>query len=205
MKSTEEANDLSLQLGCIIVVDDIFCNACRLAIIRNDGSVKQRIKKINTSTDESNVTTQAVSPILFAESDSHLVEVSSPVQNYNEDEKRRSSRPEFFGCSSQPYSELSSTSSQQLSSYCTSQDPLYEPPQKQVKEEDEEYIFLPFHRTVATHICCFICLKTEDLKVIPLQARLQLFISRRIYIPRNDRCCSSHLIKTNFIVMNWNI
>lgn len=46
-----------------------------------------------------------------------------------------------------------------------------------------------------THKYCCVCYSTEGgLVVIPLQARLHTFKVKRVYIPRCNRCCRSHLV-----------
>lgn len=72
-------------------------------------------------------------------------------------------------------------------------DPTYIAP-KQRQQEIEEYVYMQFARPISTHRFCFICMENNTLRVIPLQARLQVFIKRRIYIPQTNRCCQKHLI-----------
>ena len=57
---------------------------------------------------------------------------------------------------------------------------------------------MAFARTVNTHAYCFLCKSRENIGSVPLNARLQVFIKKRIFIPYNNRCCKNHLIKNRF-------
>lgn len=62
-----------------------------------------------------------------------------------------------------------------------------------------ERIQLGLQRTVSTHRYCFICDSTSNgLQTVPKKARLQAYTIRKIYIPTENRCCSSHLINGQF-------
>lgn len=69
-------------------------------------------------------------------------------------------------------------------------------------EVSETSIELPFKRVVSTHKYCIICESRNQLNVIPLEARLQAFSQLRIYIPKGNRCCTTHLIKKRFYADN---
>lgn len=62
-------------------------------------------------------------------------------------------------------------------------------------ESEVEYIAVPVQRTVSTHKYCCICYKNSNLTVVPQEARVQVYIKRKIYIPEGNRCCQNHLIK----------
>lgn len=65
--------------------------------------------------------------------------------------------------------------------------------------EDVEYIHIQCQRTVATtHKYCCVCYETQDLTVVPKQARVQSYVKKRIYIPEDNRCCRAYLIKNHF-------
>lgn len=51
-----------------------------------------------------------------------------------------------------------------------------------------------FKSTVETEQNCFICLSTMNLVAISLEARLDVFSRKEIFIPKGNRCCSHHLI-----------
>ena len=53
---------------------------------------------------------------------------------------------------------------------------------------------MPFKRVVSTRSNCFICYSREDLHDVPFKARMQVFIKKRIFIPRRNTCCSKHLL-----------
>ena len=83
---------------------------------------------------------------------------------------------------SQTNSETASSSTETLTE---SQHSVYCPPD-QNKPHKVETIVMRFNRVVSTKSRCFICSSTnkEDLVDVPLEARLQVFIKRRLYIPR---------------------
>ncbi|XP_075589844.1 uncharacterized protein LOC142597771 [Dermatophagoides farinae] len=56
-------------------------------------------------------------------------------------------------------------------------------------------VHLPFCRPIITHKYCFICSATTNLITIPFDARKQVFIKRKIFVPNGNRCCRHHLIK----------
>lgn len=62
----------------------------------------------------------------------------------------------------------------------------------------DDFIEIPFQRVASTHKYCIICQKTTDLKTICLETRIQIFIKKQIFIPKGDRCCSTHLIGKYF-------
>ncbi|XP_043264265.1 uncharacterized protein LOC122404392 [Colletes gigas] len=62
-------------------------------------------------------------------------------------------------------------------------------------KDDVIKIEVPIKRTVATHKYCFICNDTKNIHVIPFEARLQIYIKIKIYVPKGNRCCRKHLIK----------
>lgn len=62
----------------------------------------------------------------------------------------------------------------------------------------EAIVKLPFGSVVSTHKYCILCRRSSQLVVIPLEARLQAFTQRRIFIPKGNRCCTTHLMKKRF-------
>nr|XP_046909740.1 uncharacterized protein LOC124491158 isoform X2 [Dermatophagoides farinae] len=58
----------------------------------------------------------------------------------------------------------------------------------------KEMIEMPFSRPIISHCYCFICSSKSDLKDIPIEARLQVFLKRRILVPKRNRCCKQHLM-----------
>ena len=94
---------------------------------------------------------------------------------------------------------LNEISSQSFSfSDSSSQDPSYVQ-KKSVEEKDKlECVQMPFSRVIATHKYCFICGSKKNIISVPLDARKQTFMKRKIFIPKGNRCCSSHLINKRF-------
>lgn len=62
----------------------------------------------------------------------------------------------------------------------------------------EEYVEFQIKRVKTTHIYCTVCESKQQLTIVPLNARLQAFIKRKIFIPKRNRCCPNHLIKKPF-------
>ena len=58
----------------------------------------------------------------------------------------------------------------------------------------KDVIEMPFSRPIISHSRCFICPSTSNLKDIPIEARLQVFLKRRILVPKRNRCCKQHLM-----------
>lgn len=71
----------------------------------------------------------------------------------------------------------------------------WEPP-KIVPET--ETIVMPFKRVCFSKAYCFICKTQEKLRDVPFQARIQVFVQRRLFIPKRNRCCLKHLIGKKF-------
>ena len=67
-------------------------------------------------------------------------------------------------------------------------------------EIEQEYVHLPFPRVVATHRYCFVCHKNTQRgsTVVPMEARMQAFKIRQLFIPSGNRCCREHLLKNKF-------
>lgn len=68
----------------------------------------------------------------------------------------------------------------------------------------EDYVELPIPRTVSTHKYCFLCKEKQNLIQVPFNARKQVYIARKIYIPEGNRCCEQHLIKKRFYELEMN-
>lgn len=65
-------------------------------------------------------------------------------------------------------------------------------------DSDDDFVTLPLKRVISTHKYCILCNSKSNIKTIPMEARYQVFIKRRIIIPKGDRCCSNHLIRNKF-------
>lgn len=55
-------------------------------------------------------------------------------------------------------------------------------------------IIIPINRTISTHKNCFICLVKKNDLIVPKKIRIQCYIKKRIYIPKERTCCNKHLI-----------
>ncbi|KAK0166595.1 hypothetical protein PV327_004088 [Microctonus hyperodae] len=103
--------------------------------------------------------------------------------------------------SQQPSQQISSGTSESQSSQSSQSfgDPFYV---VRVREPTHrETIEMPFKRVVPTHKYCCVCLvRDKNYVVVPFKARLQVFISSRIFIPKNNRCCPKHLINDRFYI-----
>lgn len=78
----------------------------------------------------------------------------------------------------------------------TSNDPTFEVKLKSIQADSEiEYVEIPMQRSVATHKCCCFCFSSNNIIVIPAEARTQCYIKKKIFIPAGNRCCKTHLIK----------
>lgn len=90
-----------------------------------------------------------------------------------------------------PSSEPSDAPASQTS---TESNPTYRPP----KKPKIEFVLIPLSRVVSTHRYCCVCsskASEANLISIPMEARLQIFSKRQIFIPNGNRCCKEHIIK----------
>lgn len=62
----------------------------------------------------------------------------------------------------------------------------------------EEYVKIHIKRVKITHTHCTLCEFDKNLTIVPLDARPQVFVKRRNFIPKGNRCCGHHLIKKRF-------
>lgn len=99
---------------------------------------------------------------------------------------------------SSPSQSSTTTSSDPSSSQGYSQDPSFKP--KVSEKNDDLRIELPLKRVIATHRICFLCRNTTSSLCInvPIEARLQCFSKRKIFIPHGNRACSNHFIHKRF-------
>lgn len=58
-----------------------------------------------------------------------------------------------------------------------------------------EVVEIEFPRVVSTHKYCFLCGSSNKIVTVPFQVRQQIFARKRIFIPKGNRCCPTHLIK----------
>lgn len=209
-KSISSDDDVHLYtklLGKRVEKGDVLCHLCRSAI------AKSRTVSPSTSSDsdpEENL------QLDFNPEENPLPNVN-PEENPLPDVDREQNSVDPVERHSSTLSNLtvsddteqsSEQSSQQLSrsesgsstgqSSQSSKDPPYV---LRPREPDYEMIEMPFNRVTATHKCCCVCLTPITTSpVVPFKARLQVFISSRIFIPKGNRCCPVHLISERMYV-----
>lgn len=97
---------------------------------------------------------------------------------------------------SQSSSQMTVSSSTSSSQQTDPGDPPVVFVQKDIIEE--EAVYLPIQRCVATHKYCCMCRANRNLVTVPFEARLQVFTQRNIFVPAGNQCCKEHLIKKRF-------
>ncbi|CAF0710179.1 unnamed protein product [Brachionus calyciflorus] len=68
--------------------------------------------------------------------------------------------------------------------------------------EKLDKIVLKVKRGFASHSFCFICRRktgSKPMKVLPVEAILEIFLKRNMLIPKGARCCSVHLTDNNYV------
>ena len=92
-------------------------------------------------------------------------------------------------------SRVSSQSSSSSSSHSDPMDVDYAASSSHETLEDlTEWIPMPFNRAVATEAYCFVCGSAHGRKRASTAVRTQVFIARRLFIPKSNRICEAHLI-----------
>lgn len=95
------------------------------------------------------------------------------------------------------FSSQSSISEDADSQHSEAQDPSYV--EKESKSKPEvQCVHLPFPRVKSTHSSCFICSSKIDIITVPYEARQQVYIKRRLFIPKGNRCCRKHILIKRF-------
>ena len=91
--------------------------------------------------------------------------------------------------------EETSTSSMQSSipSDSLTQDPSFVMDLSRVEEISTECVEMPFARVISTHKYFFVCGSIRNIINVPAETRKQVFLFRRIYVPKGNRCCRSYL------------
>lgn len=82
-----------------------------------------------------------------------------------------------------------------LSKESSDEDETFKVKESISEHQTEENVEIPFPRVISTHKYCFLCGSTKKLITVPFDARQQVFAQKRVFIPKNNRCCMSHLIK----------
>lgn len=182
IKTREEACNFYETHGIFIQVGDILCGKC-YAKIRASTSKKSR-NSIAVS-----CTTKPEEPSLIQQEDDII-----PSQSFSEIFLENDNNEIHTQSSSQSSTIISTQTTETESKYS-----LYYPTDDSCKEETEK-IILPFERVSISKRLCFICgsQSKQDIVDVPLDARIQVFSSRRLFIPKRNRCCLNHLIKKRF-------
>ena len=94
-----------------------------------------------------------------------------------------------------PVAGQSRSSSQSQSSQSDPMDLEYEPPAAPPPPEAPYLIEVPYNRVAATERLCFVCNSTSQRYRVSRELREQAFLKRRLFIPKNNRVCPSHLIR----------
>lgn len=220
--TNDEAQTFSVCLGVQMNIGDISCHKCR------SKAYKMKTKLDQPSTSRSHSSQEVASANLLTEMDLDEPDYPRPQPVSPEPEnipseadpmERQSSRLSNLSESgnepqsahppclaqqavTQSSSSLSSQSVTRSSSSLSSQsqsssssDPTFVAREK----KQSEPIIIPFKRVTASHKHCCVCLvQDRNFVVVPFRARLQAFINSRIFIPKNNRCCSEHLIGERF-------
>uniref|UniRef100_T1HU43 Uncharacterized protein n=1 Tax=Rhodnius prolixus TaxID=13249 RepID=T1HU43_RHOPR len=208
--SEEEANLFSVELDKEVDVGNVLCGKCRrstrlLSADPNLSSMSHDLQVTSPpdadSADLNLPSTSHGHHETFPQDRDRVERQLSELSNLSaSDDVSQATQPLLP--SQQPSQQFSQQSSSGTSESQSSQsfgDPSYV---VRVREPTHrETIEMPFKRVVVTHKYCCICLvEDKNYVVVPFKARLQVFISSRIFIPKNNRCCPKHLINDRFYV-----
>lgn len=187
----EDVKEFYAKYNYLATVDEIICDKC-YATLRAQKSKNQPNPSTSRQTIE--VTEQlgeALSQCSVENSDHSEIPSEPASQHVSQCSMEDNDQSEVP--SSGPDSQHLFTSSQQSSEpgsdYHYSQD---------VTSPKKDTVTMIMDRVCITKSQCFICKSTTGLIDVPFQARLQVFIKRRLFIPKRNRCCSDHLIKKRF-------
>ena len=186
IQSESEAQEFSDLLEKPVAVSDALCGSCRSLAAR------KKSEKISSQTSTSSDDYEAGT--------SKQVRTKDCVEEVRESSQRIDSLSiEDATANPEPPQQLSSSEDSQTASQASANDPSYS---IRIRKSSEiEMVEMPFQRVTSTHKYCCVCFaQPESLIVIPFQARLQVFIQTRIFIPYGNRCCAEHLIKKRFFI-----
>ena len=169
IKSEQLARDASRLMNRNIQINDFVCRFCHSKISAKISKEKKQQQQQQLSLSKSEMATS---------------EPSSSTTTTTSTMEKENCLPD--NVQQQSSEESSSSSDESDDNY---NDPSYKAP---ISVEEKKYE-VPYSRPVATHGYCFICSKTENLKIISIQARLDVFRKRKIFIPAANRCCLDHL------------
>ena len=185
INSVAEAAKFSGILDKVVAVGDILCNKCRLFICRSTElstvSQPQEYQESPHALESSDRESSIAIPLPISTSEPFPFEAHTLETPLSEDIVNTSSSLQESSTDSDPLS--------------TIEDPSVILDVSTSEESNVEYIEMPFSRVVATHGYCFVCGSKKGIINVPFQTRKQVFIMRRLYVPKGNRCCPSHLLK----------
>lgn len=197
--SDTECTEYSVSLRKVLKLGDVICKNCRLTKYKSHNTRTQNIESTTESTPDAESLAEAYESqdstdvLGFPQSSTHQ---SDPYLELDVDTNLSSSTSVSSSQSLQPT--VSSGSSTASVSQSSSSDPSFLPHTH--SSADVELVELPFPRVVSTHGYCFLCGSSTYIISVPIQARLQVFQNRKIFVPNGNRCCPSHLIKGKFYI-----
>lgn len=203
----EYAQKVSVVFEKNVLLRDQICYFCRTQLRKHDADEKKKQNKGQMhEVEQDNVPTIHVAPESNVAAPEPIVDVG-PDSNVDVATKVIDQKNFDYSSSqdicSLPLSQQTSSglkgyeSSAVESSQSSTGDPSFVvAPRKETMEV--EVVEMPFHRVVSTHAYCFICASVTGIETVPFEARIQVFVDKRIYIPGGNRCCSIHLIKDRF-------
>lgn len=192
-KSETEIHDFCELIGMQknISVGDIVCNKCRINAFQNKRD-RQNNNQKNSNSESNNC------------SEDTNNNINNNINNNNNNSnivfKEDSVSKEKLMSDSNETSDSESCSENDLKSDEEKRDPIFF---RKVSVDETEKVELPFNRVISTHNYCFVCgfgkkQPETTLRRVPLEARIQVFTLKRLFIPKGNRCCSSHLINDQF-------
>ena len=174
------AEDFYKNYGFFVIIGDIVCDKCytKLKVKKSKEN-----KKNYEATCSSISTHQESEKAATAEPESLIAEPDTQI--IDQDLSQKMSQTSLEG---NEKSIGESVLSSEGSIYCPSDE----------NPTEDETIKMPFQRVTSTKYYCYICKSKMDLRDFPLNARLQVFIKRGLFIPYRNRCCKIHMIKNRF-------
>ena len=177
--------------------DDAMCSICQTNLKRLCAKDRRSIISEQYALDASKISNKRINvndvicrwcyckinkQILLEKKQSGSVRSSSSEQSAMDISQPSTSAMGFGNLPSSQPSEYQSQSSNEDTPYVQSE------------QSKREVFEVPYCRTISSHSHCFICSAADNMKVIPIEARLKVFEKRRIFVPKGNRCCSHHLI-----------
>lgn len=191
-----ESLEYSGRIGKVLKLGDVLCNHCRLIGYCKSTQVdKHRIESSVASASEESGSHQSAD---FVESQRNATlpadDEAPGLYKLSTQASSLSIHSSQGDCLQQSSPGVFSQNSTVTHSQSSTDDPSFV-----VKEPvNIELIEMPFPRVVSTHKHCFLCYSSSTTITVPSQARLQAFQKRKLFIPKGNRCCPTHLINGRF-------